>query len=84
MKTDHMSEGNVCLTYLRSFLGKPTNCLGTRNAVVLVCLRFGKVLCAMPCGKLLFSKGADVGMASVAQEQGVSCCAESDVYRSAS
>lgn len=79
-----MSEGNVCQTNLRSFFGKPTNCLGTRDTVVLTCLCFGKVLCAMPCGKLLVSKGADVGMASMAQEQGGACCAVSGMYRSES
>lgn len=66
------------------FLGKPTNCLVTRNAVVLICLCFGKVFCALSCGKLLVSKGADIGMPAVAQEEGVTCCAESGMDRSES
>lgn len=67
-----------------SFPGKPTNCLVTRNAVVFICLCFGKVFCAMSCGKLLVSKGADTGMPAVAQEKGVTCCAESGMDSSES
>lgn len=49
MKTNHISEGNVCQTSLRSFLGKPSNCLVTRNAVVLAHPCLGKVFSALPC-----------------------------------
>lgn len=72
----------VCSS-LRSFLGKPLIAWVQERQRLLhisVLAKFS-VQC---CGKLLVSKGADTGMASVAQEKGVTCCGESDVHRSES
>ena len=65
-----------------SFLGKATNCLGTINAVVLICLSFSKVFHAMPCRKLLISMEVDKRMPAMAKEEGVTCCAERGMARS--